>query len=426
MSTYISTRKIGLHATVAFSMSALGVSSCGVHIAPFDMGWAMDKFNPRKVIGITYLLAGLFAYIVGQSLGNITLLATLVLLVGMCINGTQSAMPSLAARFYPTQGRAIAKLIALSNKNTAVILSLLSIGMGSANASDLPPINLGMTSFLDGMPPAGNGLYYQGYFQNYSSDHIRGNNGKDVGLPKTDVNYQVFVNQFIYLSGHRIGNANLGLNVLLPAVTRMNVDDGLDHSAIRSHSGMGDILLGPLLQFDPIMGRDGPRFAQRIEFGINVPTGEYDSKYDINPGNHAWSLDPYWAGTYWFSSKWTASLRAHYLYNFKNNDPGYRYGTASDIQAGQAVHANFATEYAVTPQLRLGINGYWLKQITDTKVDGHNLSGSREKVWAIGPGGVYSFSKDNHVFVNAYFEQGAENRPEGSQLLVRYVHHFGD
>jgi AAHS family 4-hydroxybenzoate transporter-like MFS transporter len=75
-------------------------------LSAVGVGWAMDKFNPHKVIGIFYLLAGVFAYAVGQSLGNITVLATLVLVAGMCVNGAQSAMPSLAARFYPTQGRA--------------------------------------------------------------------------------------------------------------------------------------------------------------------------------------------------------------------------------------------------------------------------------------------------------------------------------
>ncbi|MGC4011818.1 MAG: MFS transporter [Pseudomonas sp.] len=70
------------------------------------VGWAMDRFNPHKVIGLFYCLAGVFAYFVGQSLGTVTLLATLVLAAGMCVNGAQSAMPSLAARFYPTQGRA--------------------------------------------------------------------------------------------------------------------------------------------------------------------------------------------------------------------------------------------------------------------------------------------------------------------------------
>ncbi|CAN7457506.1 MFS transporter [Aquipseudomonas alcaligenes] len=75
-------------------------------LSAVGVGWAMDKFNPHKVIGVFYLLAGVFAYFVGQSLGQVTLLATLVLLAGICINGAQSAMPSLAARFYPTQGRA--------------------------------------------------------------------------------------------------------------------------------------------------------------------------------------------------------------------------------------------------------------------------------------------------------------------------------
>ena len=70
------------------------------------VGWTMDRFDPHKVIGICYLLAGAFAYAVGQSLGNMALLASLVLVAGMCVNGAQSAMPSLAARFYPTQGRA--------------------------------------------------------------------------------------------------------------------------------------------------------------------------------------------------------------------------------------------------------------------------------------------------------------------------------
>jgi AAHS family 4-hydroxybenzoate transporter-like MFS transporter len=75
-------------------------------LSAVGLGWAMDRYNPHKVIGIFYLLAGVLAYLVGQSLGNMALLATLVLMAGMCINGAQSAMPSLAARFYPTQIRA--------------------------------------------------------------------------------------------------------------------------------------------------------------------------------------------------------------------------------------------------------------------------------------------------------------------------------
>lgn len=308
-------------------------------------------------------------------------------------------------------------------------LSVCMYGAGllaaqAAHAYDLPVVNLGLTSFLDGGLPAGPGWYLQEYFQNYSANRLRDKDGKDIGLPKQNLDYQVAVTQVSYLSNIRVGNASLGLNAVLPVVTRMRLDDGLDNAALKAQSGMGDLLIGPFIQFDPVMGPNGPRFVQRVELQVNLPTGEYDRQHDVNPGNNAWSFNPYWAATYWFTPKWTASIRAHYLYNGKNDDPGVAFGNVDNIQAGQALHANFATEYAVTEHLRLGINGYWLKQITDTQIDGHDVSGRREKVWAIGPGAMYSFSPNDHLFANAYFEQDVENRPDGSRVQVRYVHHF--
>lgn len=301
---------------------------------------------------------------------------------------------------------------------------MLALVGGAANAYDLPTVNLGMTSFLDGGMPDGKGLYLSEYFQNYSSNRLRDKDGHKQALPRTDLDYQVLVTQLVYLSDVRLGKASLGMDALLPVLTKMQVDDGLHNAALKDQGGIGDLLLGPFIQFDPVMGSEGPRFVQRIELQFNVPSGRYSSHKDINPGNHALSFDPYWAGTYWFTPKWSASLRAHYLYNFKNHDPGYAFGDASDIQAGQALHANFATEYAVTPQLRLGVNGYWLKQISDTRVDGHEVSGRKEQVWALGPGAMYSFSKKDHLLANAYFEQDVKNRPDGSRLQLRYVHHF--
>lgn len=295
----------------------------------------------------------------------------------------------------------------------------------AVHAYDLPTVNLGMTSFLDGGLPAGTGWYSQTYFQNYDSSKLMNNQGNKLPLPKTNLKYQVIVEQISYMSNIRVGEkAALGLNFLLPFVSKMDMNDGLNHAAIKAQGGFSDMMIGPFIQFDPIMGENGPKFVQRIELQVNLPTGKYSRDKNINPSNNAVSINPYWAATYWFNPKWTASTRLHYLYNFKNNDPNYTFGHADNIQAGQAFHANFATEYAVTPQLRLGINGYWLKQITDTKVDGEQQKGSREQVWAIGPGAMYSFSQNDHFVANAYFEQNAKNRPEGTRVQVRYIHHF--
>lgn len=83
-----------------------GLFQLGGVVSALFIGWAMDKFNPNRVIASFYLLAGIFACIVGQSLGSPTLLAIFVLCAGMAANGAQTAMPVLSARFYPTQCRA--------------------------------------------------------------------------------------------------------------------------------------------------------------------------------------------------------------------------------------------------------------------------------------------------------------------------------
>ena len=83
-----------------------GLFQFGGVLSALFIGWAMDRFNPNRIIAGFYFVAGIFAFAVGQSLSSPTLLAILVLCAGVAINGAQSSMPALSARFYPTQCRA--------------------------------------------------------------------------------------------------------------------------------------------------------------------------------------------------------------------------------------------------------------------------------------------------------------------------------
>jgi anthranilate 1,2-dioxygenase (deaminating, decarboxylating) large subunit len=280
----------------------------------------------------------------------------------------------------------------------------------------LPTVNLGLTSFLDGGPPAGPGFYYTGYLQYYTADELVRH--PSPVLRKADVDVWAYLNQFIYQSDEELLlGGKWGIDVIVPIVefdSSPNIDNGM---------GIGDVLVGPFLQWDPIMGPDGPRFMHRVELQMIFPLGKYDEDEALNPGSNFFSFNPYWAGTYFFTPRLTASARLHYLWNCENDDPYTALGL-SDAEAGDAFHANFALGYEFIPKkLRAGLNGYYLKQMTDTKANGSSV-GTREQVLGIGPGALWSFSQDTHLFFNLYFETDTKYRPEGERFVLRCVHHF--
>jgi hypothetical protein len=293
-------------------------------------------------------------------------------------------------------------------------LFLAALPVGPAIAQQPLGLNLGATSFLDGIPPAGPGFYFSEYIQYYTADKL-----SDIPAPDPDIDAWVSLNQFIYQSDQKVlFGGKWGLDVIVPLVS-IDSEPMPDNGA-----GLGDIYVGPFLQWDPIMGENGPIFAHRIEIQTIWPTGKYDNEKALNPGSNFFSLDPYWAFTWFALPKVEVSGRIHYLWNAENEDPFIGSGATDSTQTGQAWHANFAASYEVLPkQLRVGVNGYYLKQFESSKVDGEK-QGLLEEVLGIGPGALWSFSQDTHLFFNAYFETNTEARPEGERFFLRLVHHF--
>jgi hypothetical protein len=303
---------------------------------------------------------------------------------------------------------------------TRLTIGLLLLA-ASAQAYELPPVNLGFTSFMDGGPPAGPGLYFTQYLQYWQSDSFKDDEGKDMFTPSPgeDLNVWISLSQFIYMSDQPLlWGGKWGMDLIVPVVS-LDLDyDTSDPTFPQDNgTGIGDILVGPFLQWDPVMGSKGPKFMHRVELQVTLPTGKYSESRQLNPGSNTYTFNPYWSGTVFFTPKWTASTRIHYLWNSENKD--------TDVQAGQAVHANFSTAYEILPKsLRIGLNGYYLQQFTETKKDGSSVSDSEERVLGIGPGLLWSLGQENHIFLNAYVETKTENRPEGTRINARWVHHF--
>jgi anthranilate 1,2-dioxygenase (deaminating, decarboxylating) large subunit len=295
---------------------------------------------------------------------------------------------------------------------TCLVLTLL-LG-SSAWAYEQPlGLNLGFTSFMDGAPPAGPGFYIAEYIAYRHANRL--NNipgGDDPGL-----NVWVNLNQFLYQSNTPIFfGGKWGIDVIVPFAS---IDSDLVPG---DNDGMGDLLVGPYLQWDPIMGKNGPIFMHRVELQTIWPTGRYTEEKVLNPGSNHFSFDPYWAATYFITPRWTVDWRAHYLWNADNDDPFVGYGV-NEIKVGQAVHANFSSSYELLPkQLRVGANGYYLQEISSSERG--DVEQGREQVLALGPGALWSFSQNTHLFFNLYFEMATHNRPEGEFAVLRLVHHF--
>ena len=120
------------------------------------------------------------------------------------------------------------------------------------------------------------------------------------------------------------------------------------------------------------------------------------------------------------------ALRIHYLWNSKNNQAEHDSVPRCGRRPGRPGHP---------PQLRLVLRGAAeaaprrserLLPEADHRRRGRREQGERhaEQVLGIGPGAVWHFSPDDHLWLNVYFETLAENRPEGIRANLRWTHHF--
>ncbi len=69
-------------------------------------GWLMDRFNANRIIAVLYALTAISVYAIGQTGSGAGQLMAIVFIAGVLMNTAQSSLPSLAAAFYPTEGRA--------------------------------------------------------------------------------------------------------------------------------------------------------------------------------------------------------------------------------------------------------------------------------------------------------------------------------
>jgi hypothetical protein len=284
---------------------------------------------------------------------------------------------------------------------------------GHAPAADipLPPVNLGDTSFQDGIAFPGwlveetIGYYHAGQFNDHQGEKVPGSNRLTTVSATTHV---------AYLSKYKLLGGFYGAEILLPLA---DVDMDTSFGPKDRERGVGDLIVSPFILQWSDHKLFGMPYFHRFVFDVTLPTGEYNRNRPVNAGNNLVSINPYYAFTMVLTDRLELSARLHYLWNSENDKPFVGLG-AGTIQPGQAFHANYAASYELTKGVRVGINGYVLQQLTADKVDGRSQANSEERVFGIGPG-IQLGGGGLSLYLNSYFETGAENRPEGIKTVFR-------
>ena len=275
----------------------------------------------------------------------------------------------------------------------------------------MPPMNMGGTSFNDGV--AGPGVLIEpGVIEYFHASRFVDAHGATIPGHNT-VNAWANLLHVGYVTTRHVLGGFWGVEFLVPVAS---IDVNTAFGPKGKASGLGDIVVSPLIIEWPDRKLFGKTYFSRFSILGVLPTGAYDSERAINIGSNAGSVFAYYSFTIMPRPGLETSWRVNYLWNAHNTRPFAPLATPS-TQAGQAVHGNFAISYAMTPSLRVGVNGYALQQVSEHRMGAGALSGSKERVVAIGPGLAWS-SGFWSAFANVDFETLARNRPVGQRMNV--------
>ncbi|EMF1901544.1 aromatic acid/H+ symport family MFS transporter [Raoultella ornithinolytica] len=97
-------KEVGLTVSQAAVMTA--IYQAGGTVGSLFAGWLMDRINPHLALGLIYAIGGLFTMAMGYAAASFALLCLLAFVSGACLNGANTGMNALSARYYPTQARA--------------------------------------------------------------------------------------------------------------------------------------------------------------------------------------------------------------------------------------------------------------------------------------------------------------------------------
>ena len=177
-------------------------------------------------------------------------------------------------------------------------------------------------------------------------------------------------------------------------------------------SGLGDVALIPFALY-----WNRKNFHMSFAEFVITPTGDYDVKNSINNGLNYWSFDTNFALTYLNPETGRdVSFNIGYIFNTENDDTNY--------QTGQELHLDVVYNQFLSETFAIGLQGFYLKQITGDSGSGALLGNFKAEAAGLGPALMWTkqIGDQNVTFIAKWLHEfHAENRLEGDHIFLSFA-----
>jgi hypothetical protein len=199
------------------------------------------------------------------------------------------------------------------------LILISSISLDAQTHVAEPAVNLGDTSFLDGV--AGPGVVIEEIGDGAHEGRIVDGSGNSISGTGT-VSSISELTHTAWLTHKTILGGWYGTEVVAAAA---HVNAG---SAGQS-GGLGALTVSPfILQWSEQKIGNIP-VDQRVVFDFDLPTGAYTQSSAVNIGANTFTVHPYYAITAFPATRVETSWRVHYLWNSTNDSPPFATGAQS-------------------------------------------------------------------------------------------------
>ncbi|WP_053158097.1 transporter [Pseudomonas sp. Pf153] len=291
-----------------------------------------------------------------------------------------------------------------------IFLALLTPLTGHASENGTIVFPLGVHTVLNGftVEPGQNRFY--NYTMFYTANRLNDSDGKKIPV---DAKLAILVDAIRIDHGWQ---AKLGDFTLSSGIVGTFVDASVKINGDKSKTdGFGNLTFKPIILGSA--NESGTFFQGIYPLDFEIPTGSYDKNRGVNAAVHYYSWEPSYGYTWFPNSKIEVSGTLSASISSTNRDTDYR--------SGNNIHYEQIVGYSLTPDIQIGLQGYYFKQITDDELDGRKFQdGNRGQAAAFGPQIRYTIKPGTVVAAKYQHEVAVQNRSEGDKFWVQFSFPF--